>query len=483
MAHVAHRRLAITALGLCLAVGGIVPGGLVSSQEKVPEIPKRLEEERLQFELQKKLELQRELDRQRDRLERGEKSAKSPANPPAKLALPARPIPAPAAREITPREKTYFAPAPAIQPIQASPEQIATWIAELDADVFDTRETAMLNLWASGSAVLPSLRTMLKKGSLEATTRALFVIRQLGLAADLDAQDDAGQLLVELSEQTEALALARRAAATLADLTAQRSAQAVAALEELGAKISRMQLDVNNPLDERVDVIEIGEKFQGAESDLRRLKWIIEVRTLLFNGQQVNDDWIKRAAVMPGLEELHIFRAKISDDALQVLADHPSLRTLGIYNTPIQDTAIKPLAKLPLLSFVKLYGTRVSREVSDKFEADSGLTVDFRKGAFLGVGGQPIEGRCLITTVHRGSPADVAGIQPNDTIVRFGGAEVTSFNKLTELIAPREFGDEVEVEILRPVIDAQTPYVTMTKKVTLGGWEADTAMQNARPNR
>lgn len=187
-------------------------------------------------------------------------------------------------------------------------------------------------------------------------------------------------------------------------------------------------------------------------------------QTLLLNGQQVTNDWIKRAVVMPGLEELHIYRAKLSDEGLQPLIDHPSLRTVGVYNTPIHDAALSPLVKLPLLSFVKLYGTQVSRDAADKFVADSGMTVDFRKGALDGIGGQPIEGRCLITTVHRGSPADKAGIQPNDTIVRLGGKEVTSFNKLTELIAPREFGDEVEVEILRPVLDGQTPYQTLERQ-------------------
>lgn len=472
MAHAAYRRLPRAVLGIWLAACGIA-----ISQETVPELQKRLQQER-----QSKLDLEKQKAELTKRAsERGQKTTeRPPGNPPLPVLPLARPAPAfvPA-----PRVSKAILPAPAVRPIQATPEQISGWIRELDATEFDTRETATLNLWAAGSTVLPALRPVLTKGTLEATTRALFVVRQLGLAADLEAQDDAGQLLNQLIEQTEAPALARRAAATLADLTTQRSAQAVAALEELGAKISRMQLDVNNPLDERVDVIEIGENFQGNEADLRRLKWIVEVRTLLLNGQQVTNEWIKRAVVMPGLEELHIYRAKLSDDGLQPLIDHPSLRTVGVYNTSIHDAALTPLVKLPLLSFVKLYGTQVSRDAADKFVADSGLTVDFRRGAFMGVGGQPIEGRCLITTVHRGSPADKAGIQPNDTIVRFGGAEVTSFNKLTELIAPREFGEEVEVEILRPVLDGQTPYQTMTVKVTLAGWEADTAMQNARPNR
>src|SRR5438552_1468704 len=147
--------------------------------------------------------------------------------------------PTPASSPPSPR-----AAVPPKAPLELSKEaqqRFAGRIRELDATEFLTRETAMLQLLEAGPAVLPALRPVLAGGSLEATSRALFIVRQVGLAADLDGQDQAGQLLAELAERKEAPALARRAAAALAELTQQRSAQALTELENLGARIARTQ--------------------------------------------------------------------------------------------------------------------------------------------------------------------------------------------------------------------------------------------------
>jgi len=333
----------------------------------------------------------------------------------------------------------------AIRSTRASPAQTAAWIRELDATEFDTREMAMLRLLEEGPAVLSSLKPLFARGSLEATTRGLFVVRQIGLVAQLDDDDEAGHLLTELAEQKESVALARRAAAALAELTQQRSLQALTALERLGAKITPSVLDVNNPQDGRVDSIELGEDFRGGESEIKRLKWIVESPKLILSGQQVTDDWIKLAMAMPGMEELHLYRAKITEGALAPLVGHAAIKQVGIYHTPVHDAVLDPLTKLPLLAFVKLYGTQVSKEAVEKFKAISGLAVDFRRGAFMGVGAYENEGKCQIRTVHPGSPAEKGGIQVQDIIIRFGGAEVTSFGNLTDLIAPHEVGDEVEI--------------------------------------
>jgi S1-C subfamily serine protease len=137
------------------------------------------------------------------------------------------------------------------------------------------------------------------------------------------------------------------------------------------------------------------------------------------------------------------------------------------------------LAELPLLGFLKLYGTQVTKEGVEKFRLASGVAVDFRRGAFLGVGGKDGDGGCLIGTVHKGSPADKAGILENDVIVRFGGAEVKSFSSLTDLIAPRQHGEEVEIEIVRDDPTNGTRQV-VTVRATLAAWEMETAIQNPR---
>jgi hypothetical protein len=398
---------------------------------------------------------------------------------PPSPSIPVAPTPAQQPPRPTPVPNAAPPKAP-LEPSKEVEQRFAGRIRDLDATEFLTRETAMLQLLEAGPAVLPALQPVLTGGSLEATSRALFIVRQVGLAADLDGQDQAGQLLAELAERKEAPALARRAAAALVELTQQRSVQALTELEQLGARIARSQGVAIFALDEPPLSIEIGEAFRGDENDLRRLKWIIDVPILILNGKHVTDAWVKEAVALPGLAELHLYQARISDTGLAPLAEHPGVRQVGLYHTAVHDAVLAPLAKLPLLSFVKLYGTQVTKEGVAKLSAASGVAVDLRRGAFLGVGGHDEPEGCRIITVHRGSPAHTAGILPGDIVTKFGGAPVVNFSGLTDLIAPHEFGDEVEVELGREDL-AGGMRRSVTVKVTLGGWEVEQAVLNNRP--
>jgi hypothetical protein len=362
--------------------------------------------------------------------------------------------------------------------VSASADQIAGWIRNLDADEFFTRETAMLQLLDTGPAVLPSLRPILTGGSLEATSRALFIVRQLGLTADFDAADQSGQLLAELAERKEAPALARRAAAALMELTQQRSASALAELERLGVKIARREVAGGKFLDDPVLSIEVGASFTGEETDLRRLKWIVDVPILIFSGKRVSDGWVKHAAAVADLQELHLYQTGISDEGLSALAHHANVREVGLYYTGMTDSALAPLAKLPLLSFVKLYGTEITKDGKEAFTAKTHVSVDYRRGAFLGVQGSDVGNSCPISIVHPGSPAEKAGLMQNDVIVRFGEDKVTSFGSLTDLISRCNAEDEVEVEVARGTIDQE--FRKTTVKVKLAPWELDPAVRNGR---
>jgi len=373
-------------------------------------------------------------------------------------------------------------PAPAKARTKATGEQIATWIRELDADEFFTRETASLQLLEAGPAVFPALKPVLTGGSLEATSRALFVVRQIGLAADIDTQDKAGELLAELAGRNEAPALARRAAAALEELTQQRSIQALAELEELGAKIVRSQVLGGIALDEPVLSIDVADMFRGDEHDLRRLKWVSGAPLLILEGKQVKDGWIKQAAAMPGLQELHIYQASVGDAALAPLSEAKTLKQVGLYYTPVTQAALDPLAKLPLLAFVKLYGTKATAGGVKEFQQKTGISVDFRRGAFLGVSGRDIDGTCKISGIHEGSPAARAGLAPEDTVVGFGGEDVADFSSLTTLISQYNAGDEVEIMVKRQVIDDQGGLKErqITTKVMLAPWDVEPAVRNSR---
>jgi hypothetical protein len=371
---------------------------------------------------------------------------------------------------------------PARQKAIATKEQIAAWVRELDADEFLTRENAMTELVAAGPPALVALKPVLATGSLEATSRALFIVRQLGLSVDDQTQEQADRLLTELAEREETPQLARRAAAALAELHQERAAVARTQLVELGAKVSRLQVLGGLFLDEGVPGVEIGDDFRGAERDLKRLRWLNDVPVIMLTGKRVTDGWLKHAAAVPRLEELHIYQATITDAGLAPLAEHATLKQLGLYYTPVGDEALKPLCNLTRLKFVKLYGTRVAPEAALEFERTSGVKIDLRRGAFLGVSGKPVDGICLISEVQKRSPAEMAGLLADDEVVRFGEAVITGFEQLTAAISKRDVGEQVEIEVKRRLVDDQgnlTPR-NVVAKVVLMPWELEPAVRNVR---
>ena len=363
-------------------------------------------------------------------------------------------------------------------------EQIQGWVADLSADEFLVRETAMLELAAVGADAIPAIKGVLAGGSLEATTRALHVLQQLGLSPDERTQEAAREALVEAAARRENGAVARRAAAVLADLLKLRSAQALAQLEQLGADVVRAQALPGLSEEITVESIEIGPAFRGEAADLRRLQWVLASKVVLA-GERVTDEWLKQAAAMTEIDELHLYQTAVTDQGLAAIAEHPSIRQLGLYYTPLTGAALDHVQKLPLLSFVKLYGTKVPRADAEKFQLATGLPkekVDHRKGAFLGVG--CLNGACVISTVHMESPAGKAGLMRDDILIRFGDTKVDTFETLTGMISKLDAGDEIEIEVQRQIEDERGAIRTknVVVKATLAPWPLKAAVENgARP--
>ncbi len=369
----------------------------------------------------------------------------------------------------------------AARPAQSalSAEQIRAWVGELDASEFLARETAMLRLISAGEAAIPAVQEVFRGDSLEATSRALHILQQIGLSTDLQTQEAARAALVAATENEESPTLARRAGATLARLTELRSTQALAELEALGAKVARAETFDGLVLDDIVESVQIGAEFQGTVDDLRRLKWL-RVNRLVLVGERITDACLAHAAEMTGLEELHLHTTAITDEGLAEVASLASLRQLGIYYTPLGAKAMQHLERAAGLSFVKLYGTKTPAAAIEKFQKVSGVpSVDVRKGAFLGVGCTRVDNTCMLSTVHVASPAAKAGLEEADVIVRFGDTKVSDFDSLTGLIAQCEAGDEVEIEVRREFQDERGYGVkSVVAKVTLGPWGVEPAVQN-----
>jgi S1-C subfamily serine protease len=55
----------------------------------------------------------------------------------------------------------------------------------------------------------------------------------------------------------------------------------------------------------------------------------------------------------------------------------------------------------------------------------------------------------VIARIHPGSPAEAAGLQPKDVIVKFGGMAVDDYHQLTRLASEAEPGKTVPLEVVR----------------------------------
>ena len=79
------------------------------------------------------------------------------------------------------------------------------------------------------------------------------------------------------------------------------------------------------------------------------------------------------------------------------------------------------------------------------------LGIQYRGPAFLGIKGDARFGGtgCIVGSVEPDTPAGKAKITAGDIIASFDGNPVADFNGLIDLIAEKNPGDKVKVEILR----------------------------------
>src|SRR5262245_22996532 len=76
-------------------------------------------------------------------------------------------------------DETAGPPAP-----QATAEQIADWVEDLDSNLFDDRERAQKNLTQSKTAALDAVAEAARTGSLECSTRAINILLAWSEAED-----------------------------------------------------------------------------------------------------------------------------------------------------------------------------------------------------------------------------------------------------------------------------------------------------------
>lgn len=332
----------------------------------------------------------------------------------------------------------------------ATPQQIAKWVEDLESEQFVTREIATMRLIEVGAPAIAPLVERVAKGNLETATRAIHILRELALSPD-QAVEDAAREGLEKIAATQLAAAARRATVTLETLNETRQKRAIDELERLGAKLGMGHVQFGNQIESAL-TIDIGPDWQGEEQDLRRLKWLVGVRQVKFTGTRVNDGWMKYLSGMPNLHWLTLKRTSVSEKGLEPIRGFNRLQNIYIMYSPLGDGAVAHLKTLKSASLIKLYGTNISKAAAkDLQETLEATKIDYRRGGFLGVNCQAHPLGCEVIVVQNGTAAMDAGLESSDVILKYGDRRVESFETLTTHISENAPGEEVKLEIVRNV--------------------------------
>lgn len=304
---------------------------------------------------------------------------------------------------------------------------VANLIVQLGAADFQRREDATQQLLAAGPEVIGPIAKAAQADDVETAYRAV-------------------RILQSFSDRDE--------------VAVQR--QAVAALESLAAEGKKSTADL------AVDALAFYHlSLQDRAIDqLKRLRAAVR----LINDNDTLPNWAHDPA---GIEVVLDSRWAGKTEDLELLKQIPSLQWLHIVNVPLDQTALQTIGELPRLIQLDLFGTGVAVDAKQQLERKlAGVTVDYRMGAKLGVGGGTIMtvrenaniSVCLITVVAPDTAASEADLQRDDEVTKFDGQPIQSFEELNSLIAAKKGGEQIKLEIRRSD-------ETLVKDITLGKWK------------
>ena len=236
-------------------------------------------------------------------------------------------------------------------------------------------------------------------------------------------------------------------------------------------------------LDEVVQSLEIGHDWRGTDDELRRLKWLSDVRQIALVGDRATDAVLKNIPAMKGLRSVQAYRANITDEGVKSLAACPQLEDVGLYYIPVSNESLNVLKNVRTLTSVRVYGTRATPEVAAELQAGMGAgKVDFRHGASSASAASRLI-RTAISRVNKDSPADRAGILQEDIVLSFNDEAVPDFETLTTIISKLKAGDIAELQIQRVALDSNSQPVPrkVTIKVPLGEWPVEQFIFGRKP--
>lgn len=346
----------------------------------------------------------------------------------------------------------------------ATAEQIEKWVKSLDSNRFVEREVATEKLITAGASAVGPIADAVSGNSLEVTTRGLYILQELALSFETEAEEAARIALGKIAE-SRVTSAGRRAAEILTRLAAERQNRALDELKRLGAVVTAHPSRLGLPVVGGYSV-GLGDRWRGRPDDLVRLRWLRDVSELTFLGPKVTDEYLKHVTGMNGLSSLTIKRANVTDEGIEHLRGLRGVATLSLLYIPITDRSVASLKKVEAVERVRIYGVQMSAAGAKELKGGlAGTEVDYRPGgAFLGIGCHPDRQGCVIFTVRPNTAAEKGDLKVSDVIHEYEGKKVTDFKTLTTMISENAPGDTVTIKIIRG-------NEKLTKRITLGDWD------------
>eukprot|EP00913_Durusdinium_trenchii_P013333 g12514.t1 len=275
-------------------------------------------------------------------------------------------------------------------------KSVAELIELLDHKSYAIRTASSRALSEYGRKAIAPLSEVARTGSLEASARAIAILERI--YTDLDGDDatvEQVESTLERLRESKRATVSGRAAQVLSRNSDLREKRALAAIKRLGGIVRYYDSQVL-----------LGGPPQGLPA--------VEGRTISYI--LLGDLW------------------KGGDEGVKYLKRIPGLRNLYV----AQNKKFQPIS---------------AKAREDLEKSIPNLSIQLRGLACLGVRGNVtnVNGNgCTVSSVDKGSAADLGKVKAYDQIAKFDGKPVDNFESLVKLIADHSPGEKVELEVIRP---------------------------------
>jgi PDZ domain len=340
--------------------------------------------------------------------------------------------------------------------VNAGAENIDDLIRQLGSDVFEQRLQAEKALAETGVAAIEPLLKAATDSDPEIRTRAIGVIYRLAVSMDTTTQQAAQQAVLQLQSSSDPT-IAGIATSRMAGIRQELQSAAMDKLAALGGVVSPQGFQGDFTVTGASSIV-IGSEWRGSREDLNVLRWVTGLTEVTLVGPMIDDVLVQEiCANNPGIMDLVIRRASITNASIRHIAALKQLSRIQIVFCPINDECFDDLAGLArnlaannhISAQLQFYGTEITPELCAKIVAETGIEVDRRIGAYLGVYYSQGDGPCIITRVADNSAAKLAGIQEGDRIIEFEGRPIRMADDFRGAVAAFSPGDEVRAVVER----------------------------------